>query len=126
MIVSSVSPGTSSITSAAMSSDSSKSYTCAMWGWLSDASRRASRSNRARLSALRVSARGDFDRHVARESSVARAIDLAHAARADARVDLVDAQTASGQVHVRLGMVAHQECDLLDSGPLHETVGGVL
>ena len=50
-------------------------------------------------------ARQDFDRDVAPELRVARAIDLAHAAGADPRLDLVDAQTASCEVHDRLGVV---------------------
>ena len=66
-------PGTSSITSAEISPDSSKPYTCAMWGWLSDASRRASRSNLARRSALRVTARGRTLIATSRPSFVSRA-----------------------------------------------------
>ena len=56
-----------------------------MWGWLSEASTRASRSKRARRSgSLAKTSRQDLDRDVATELGVARAIDLAHPAGAEA------------------------------------------
>ncbi len=81
---------------------------------------------RAAIGTAGECARQDFDRDVAPELCVPRAIDLAHAARADPRLDLIDTQTASCQVHVRLGMATHQARDLLDGRPLNKTVGGVL
>ena len=61
-----------------------------MWGWLSVASSRASRAKRdATLGVGREVRRQDFDRDVAPELAVARAIDLAHAAGAERRDDCV-------------------------------------
>ena len=55
-----------------------------MFGWLSAASVCASRLNRARRSAIGANElRQDLDRDVAIELRVARAIDLAHAARTE-------------------------------------------
>ena len=127
MIVSSVSPGTSSITSAAIPSDSSKPYTWRDVGMVERREQtRFALESRAAIGAAGECGRQDFDRDVAPELCVPRAIDLAHAARADPRLDLVDAQTASCQIHDRLGMVAHQARDLLDGRPLQKPVAGVL
>ena len=68
----------------------------AMLGWLSEASSRASRSKRARRSGSRgESRRQRLDRDHAVEPRVAGAIDLAHAARAERRQDLVVAETGA-------------------------------
>ena len=62
----------------------------------------ASRSKRARAVVVRGEpARQDLDRHVAVERGVARAVDLAHAAGAERRDDLVLAESCAG-CHQRL------------------------
>ena len=63
-----------------------------MLGWLSDASVRASRSKRARRSGSSCEARQDFERDVAPQLRVARAIDLAHSAGADSAGDFIGAE----------------------------------
>jgi len=60
-----------------------------MWGWLSAATARASRRNRARLG-IRSDVGGQhFQRDVTAEASVVRAIDVAHATFAELGDDLV-------------------------------------
>ena len=70
----------------------------AMFGWLSEASSCASRSKRARRS--RIAARTRPGRILIATSRpqprVARAIDLAHAAGAERRDDLVEAEAGAG------------------------------
>src|SRR5207247_5223046 len=68
----------------------------------------------------------NFDRDVAPELCVPRAIDVAHAASADSRLDLVNAHTASLEIHDRFGGTSHQARDLLDGRPLQKLVAGVL
>jgi len=46
---------------------------------------------------LRKRVRQNFDRHIAPEPRVARAIDLAHAARADEGDDVVRPETGAGR-----------------------------
>ena len=61
--------------------------------------------------------RKDLQRDVAIQLRVARAIDLAHAARADRRGDFIDAETgAGGKCHVEVSICAGAEggrCQLL-------------
>ena len=75
-----------------------------MFGWLSDASTSASRWKRAsRCMVRRELGRENLDGDVSFEPRVRGAIDLAHAAAAKRRDDLVDAQTcAGGYAHDRL------------------------
>ena len=68
-----------------------------MCGWLSAAMARASRSKRSRSDGSPAQARGqDLDRDRAVEPRVARAIDLAHAAGADATGDFIGAEARAG------------------------------
>ena len=61
-----------------------------IFGWFSEASRCASRSNRARRSGSSgKDRRQDLDRDFASQCHVARAIDLAHASGAERRQNLV-------------------------------------
>ena len=72
-----------------------------MLGWLIAATARASRSNRASASGSLASAAGKhLDGDVAAEPRVVGAVDLAHAAGADGRDDLVRAEArANERVH---------------------------
>ena len=74
-----------------------------MFGWFNPATVRASRSNRASRSACdATSARQHLERHVAPEPGVARAVHLAHSARAQRGYDLVGAEARPGsQCHLR-------------------------
>ena len=67
-----------------------------MFGCESEATALASRSKRARASGFAAVLREDLDGDVAVELRVARAVDLAHAARAERREDLVGTETGSG------------------------------
>ena len=68
-----------------------------MFGWFSDEIVFASRSKRARNCWFCAKRGGeDLDRDVAPEARVATAIDLAHAAGADGRDDLVRTEAGSG------------------------------
>ena len=74
-----------------------------MLGWFSEASTRASRSNRARRSASRAKTRREhLDRDVAPEARIARAVDLAHAARAEQADDFIGTD-ASARFELRRG-----------------------
>ena len=67
-----------------------------MLGWLSEASRRASRVNRASRSASAVNPGGSqLGRDVAAEPRVVRAVDLAHTAAAEQRLQVIDADVPS-------------------------------
>ena len=66
-----------------------------MFGWFSEANRRASRSKRARRSGSAVQIGQDLDRHVATEVRVVGAIHLAHAASAEGTRDSGTARTGS-------------------------------
>ena len=69
-----------------------------MFGWFSDASVCASRVNRASRSGLFANEVGqDFERDIAIQLRIARAIDLSHAAFADRRGDFVDSETRAGR-----------------------------
>ena len=73
------------------------SYTARMFGWFSAAAARASCSNRWRRSASAENAIGqDLDRDVATQPRVARAVDVAHAARANQRDDFIGAEPRAG------------------------------
>ena len=68
-----------------------------MFGWLSAASVCASRLKRASRSGSFANESGqNFERDIAIESRVARAIDLAHSAFANLGRDFVDAETGAG------------------------------
>ena len=67
-----------------------------MFGWLSEASSRASRSKRTPRSELaRIGFGQHLDRDVTAQPRIGGAIDLAHPARAEQRDDLVRADTGS-------------------------------
>ena len=69
-----------------------------MFGWVSAATARASRSKRASASALsREVRRQHLDGDVAPEPRVARAVDLAHPARPERRRDLVRPEAGPGR-----------------------------
>ena len=84
-----------------------------MFGWLSAASIRASRSKRASRSGSLVKARRQrFDRDVARERRVVSPVHLAHAARTEQRLQMIWAKGSTGQSRRRRGgdhMVRHDE-----------------
>jgi hypothetical protein len=61
----------------------SKPKTCAMLGWLSDEQLRFPLEAREAIGIARERVRDDFQRDVAVESGVARAVDLAHATGAE-------------------------------------------
>ena len=70
---------------------------CAIAGWFSEASVCASRVNRSEPFGVACKCvRQDFQGDVAIQSRVAGAIHLPHAALADMRNDLVDAEPRSG------------------------------
>jgi hypothetical protein len=74
-----------------------------MFGWFSEASTRASRSNRA--SAVRVVGKGagqHLERDLAAETAIDRAVDLAHAAAADQGDDIIGREGVAGRQRVRL------------------------
>ena len=77
----------------------------AMFGWFSDASVLASRSKRAsRSGSLRERVGQHLDRDVPTQLRVARAIDLAHAARADLGGNFIGAEAgARGKCHYARG-----------------------
>ena len=67
-----------------------------MCGWLSEAIARASRSKRSRARAFPSTRRPQhLDGHRAIEPGVAARVDVAHAAGAEQRLDLVDAQASA-------------------------------
>ena len=77
---------------------SSMPWIAAMFGWLSAASTRASRSNRDRRSgSCDQRRRQDLQRDVALQPHVARAIDLAHPAGAEQPLDLVSRHLGAGR-----------------------------
>jgi len=68
-----------------------------MLGWFSEASNCASRLKRAMRSAFRANTSGrTFQRHVAVQLRVPRAIDFSHAARAERRENFVWSEPGSG------------------------------
>ena len=86
----SVSPSSSSVTANGTPSSRPTSWMARMLGCDSAATARASRSKRARQSGSRGDGRRKhLDRHLAAQPRVARPVDLAHAARAERREDLV-------------------------------------
>ena len=71
-----------------------------MFGWFSDASVLASRSNRASVGIVREGVRQHLDRDLATEVGVRGAPHLAHAAHADLGGDFIGAEAgASSQSH---------------------------
>ena len=90
-----------------------------MFGWLSEASTCASRLKRASRSGSQREELGqDLQRDVAIELRVARAIDLAHAACAEGRDDLVGAEArAGGQRHQSRLIVATKALTARRNGP---------
>ena len=94
-------PSTSSRTSAFTDEVSSKPWIAPMCGWFSEASSWASRWKRARRSGSAAkSSRQDLQRDVAIQPRVARAVDLAHAAGAERRQNLVRTDaSAAGKRH---------------------------
>ena len=80
------------------------SKTAQMFGWLSAAAARASCSKRASRSGSADSARRqDFDRDVAFEPRVAGLVDLAHAARAEERIDAIGPEDGAGRQRGLMG-----------------------